>query len=77
MNSDYNIDHHRAHHHHHAHHHTDKQLYARVLIITMDLAFMEKLGRARDAKRFVKLIRGANKDQIRTLVDTIVKIMRS
>ena len=34
------------------------------------------MGRARDAKRFVKLIRGANKDQMRTLVDTTVKIMR-
>src|SRR3981189_991600 len=86
MNSDYDMDRtgrhrHRAHPHHHAHHHQsyhhdDKQLYRRVLPITMDLAFMEKLGRARDAKRFVKLIRGANKDQMRTLVDTTVKIMR-
>src|SRR3981189_2605718 len=72
---------HAHHNHHHAHphqsyHHVDKQLYRRALPITMDLAFMEKLGRARDAKRFVKLIRGANKDQMRTLVDTTVKIMR-
>src|SRR3981189_2441166 len=67
--------HHHAH-HHQSYHHVDKQLYRRALPITMDLAFMEKLGRARDAKRFVKLIRGANKDQMRTLVDTTVKIMR-
>src|SRR3981189_1375057 len=67
---------HRHAHHHQSHHHGDKQLYRRALPITMDLAFMEKLGRARDAKRFVKLIRGANKDQMRTLVDTTVKIMR-
>src|SRR3981189_2379532 len=86
MNSDYDMDrtgrhrhaHHNHHHahHHHSYHHVDKQLYRRALPITMDLAFMEKLGRARDAKRFVKLIRGANKDQMRTLVDTTVKIMR-
>src|SRR3981189_1839156 len=86
MNSEYNMERtgappptspiHAHHRHTHHRHHVDKQLYRRALAITMDLAFMEKLGRARDAKRFVKLIRGANKGQMRTLVDTTVKIMR-
>src|SRR5271155_1230429 len=42
----------------------------------MEDNFLLKLGRARNAKRFIKLIRRANNDQMRSLVHATVRIMR-
>src|SRR3977135_2588294 len=57
-------------------HLVDKQVYGKTIATNcgMDTKFVAKVGR--HPKKFVKLLRGASKEQVQSLVDATVKVLR-